>query len=139
MRDIQLVLERWGVWSRHRLEVDYSPIAAGFKGLLKEGATQDSCCDDDAMIVDACVARLKLKRPEEHELIEKHYIHGMSKRRLARYMRCDEKLVRIYFQMAEGFIEGCLAMLDVHLEMDPLVVRKNIYEVKNNISAVRIY
>ncbi|UDK90010.1 hypothetical protein IRM70_02065 [Erwinia amylovora] len=26
--------------------------------------------------------------------------------------------IRIKFQMAEGFIEGCLSMLDVRLEME---------------------
>ncbi|HAP2506517.1 TPA: antitermination protein Q, partial [Escherichia coli] len=29
-----------------------------------------------------------------------------------------EKLIRIEIQMAEGFIDGCLSMLDVKLEMD---------------------
>lgn len=39
MRDIQLVLERWGGWaSGDNSGVDYSPIAAGFKGcFLKPG------------------------------------------------------------------------------------------------------
>ncbi|EOM9823858.1 antiterminator Q family protein, partial [Escherichia coli] len=30
----------------------------------------------------------------------------------------DEKLIRIEIQMAEGFIDGCLSMLDVKLEME---------------------
>ncbi|ENW8578950.1 antiterminator Q family protein, partial [Escherichia coli] len=30
----------------------------------------------------------------------------------------DEKLIRIEIQMAEGFVEGCLSMLDLCLEMD---------------------
>lgn len=35
MRDIQMVLERWGAWAASgNAGVDYSPIAAGFKGLL---------------------------------------------------------------------------------------------------------
>lgn len=58
MRDIQMILERWGEWSRHRYETDYSPIAAGFKGLLPETAIAASCSDSDAMIVDSCVAGL---------------------------------------------------------------------------------
>ncbi len=34
-RDIQLVLERWGTWAiSEGSQVDWSPIAAGFKGLL---------------------------------------------------------------------------------------------------------
>ncbi|MCU5775209.1 antiterminator Q family protein [Winslowiella arboricola] len=132
MRDIQLVLERWGVWSRSRPEGDYSPIAAGFKGLLVQSGGAHSCTDNDASIVDACVGRLKQKRPDEHELIEDHYIKGISKRQLARKHKCDEKLIRIKFSMAEGFVDGCLAMLDISLEMDPYTQRKIIAEPIDN-------
>ena len=118
MRDIQLVLERWGVWSRHRYETDYASIAAGFKGLLPQAASAVSCSDSDAMIVDSCVGKLKQKRPDEYELLEKHYIKGISKRQLAKHYRKDEKLIRIKLQLAEGFVDGCLAMLDVTLESD---------------------
>lgn len=35
MRDIQLVLQKWGTWAHEgNSDVDYSSIAAGFKGLL---------------------------------------------------------------------------------------------------------
>ena len=30
----------------------------------------------------------------------------------------DEKLIRIELQLAEGFVEGCLSILEVHLDMD---------------------
>ena len=118
MRDIQLVLERWGVWSRHRYEMEFSPIAAGFKGLLPESASSISCTDSDAMIIDSCVGKLKQKRPDEWEFIHDHYIKDIPKRQIAKKYRCDEKMIRIKLQMAEGFIEGCLSMLDVRLEME---------------------
>ncbi|EHV72412.1 phage antitermination Q family protein [Escherichia coli 1-110-08_S4_C2] len=47
-----------------------------------------------------------------------HYLYGISKRKLARARKKDEKLIRIEIQMAEGFIDGCLSMLDVKLEME---------------------
>ena len=35
MRDIQMVLERWGAWAANNHEdVTWSSIAAGFKGLM---------------------------------------------------------------------------------------------------------
>ncbi len=35
MRDIQMVLERWGAWAANNHEdVTWSSIAAGFKGLI---------------------------------------------------------------------------------------------------------
>ncbi|MHA8952510.1 antiterminator Q family protein [Klebsiella pneumoniae] len=120
MRDISLVLERWGGWaSMDSSGVDYSHIAAGFKGLLPQcGKTRLSCTDDDALIIEACMARLRSKKPYEHSLLVAHYLYGMSKRKIAKARKKDEKLIRIEIQIAEGFIDGCLCMLDVKLELD---------------------
>ncbi|HBN7042951.1 TPA: antitermination protein Q [Escherichia coli] len=120
MRDIQMVLERWGAWAASDSSgVDYSPIAAGFKGLLPyTSKTRQVCSDSDALIIEGCLARLKQKRPDEHSLLVAHYLYGISKRKLAKARKKDEKLIRIEIQMAEGFVEGCLSMLDLCLEMD---------------------
>lgn len=61
MRDIQKVMELWGGWAASDSSgVDYSPIAAGFKGLLPQtGKSRLSCTDDDALIIEGCLARLK--------------------------------------------------------------------------------
>ena len=119
-RDIQLVLERWGNWSKHRVEteVGYSSIAAGFKGLLPEGGATVTCTEDDALIIDSCLGRLKQKRPDEYNLLFDHYVKNISKRAIGRKLKLSEGMIRIKFQMAEGFIEGCLAMLGTKLEMD---------------------
>jgi hypothetical protein len=71
MREIQLVLERWGIWARDNSGVDYSHIAAGFKGLLPQPSSNNvSCCDDDGLIIDAAVGCLQsVRRPEELCLI----------------------------------------------------------------------
>lgn len=120
MRDIQKVMELWGGWAASDSSgVDYSPIAAGFKGLLPQtGKSRLSCTDDDALIIESCLARLKKRKPYEHSLLVAHYLYGISKRKLAKARKKDEKLIRIEIQMAEGFIDGCLSMLDVRLEMD---------------------
>lgn len=120
MRDIQMVLERWGGWAASDgAGVDYSSIAAGFKGLLPQTSkSRLSCTDNDALIIEGCLARLKKRKPYEHSLLVAHYLYGISKRKIAKFRKQDEKLVRIEMQMAEGFIDGCLSMLDVKLEMD---------------------
>ncbi|MDZ9811926.1 DUF1133 family protein [Klebsiella quasipneumoniae] len=120
MRDISMVLERWGGWAAMDSSgVDYSHIAAGFKGLLPQtGKTRLSCTDEDALIIEGCMARLRDKRPYEHSLLVAHYLYGVSKRKIAKVKRKDEKSIRIEIQMAEGFIDGCLSMLDIKLEMD---------------------
>lgn len=120
MRDMSQVLERWAGWARsENCGVDYSPIAAGFKGLLPQNARMSlSCSDSDGLIIEGCLARLRSKRPDEHTLVVLHYFYGISKRKLAQRSKCDEKMIRIQMQMAEGFLEGCLAWLDVKLDMD---------------------
>lgn len=120
MRDIKMILERWGGWAASDSSgVDYSPIAAGFKGLLPQtGKSRLSCTDDDALIIEGCLARLQKRKPYEHSLLVAHYLYGISKRKIARVHKKDEKIIRIQIQMAEGFIDGCLSILDVCLEMD---------------------
>ncbi|HDL6513341.1 TPA: antiterminator Q family protein [Yersinia enterocolitica] len=118
-RNIQLVLERWGVWAKDNSGIDYSSIAAGFKGLLPYTTpSRPSCCDDDGLAVDGCVSRLKRHRHDEWELVIRHYVYNQSKRAIARQQKKDERAIRINLQMAEGFVDGCLAMMDICLEMD---------------------
>lgn len=120
MRDIQMVLELWGAWAASESSgVDYSPIAAGFKGLIPcTGKTRQACSDADGLIIENCLARLKQKKVEEYSLIVAHYLYRISKRQLARMKGKSEKVIRIEMQIAEGFIDGCLSMLGVRLEMD---------------------
>ncbi|HCA9692347.1 TPA: antitermination protein Q, partial [Klebsiella pneumoniae] len=39
-------------------------------------------------------------------------------RKLAKALKKDEKVIRIEIQMGEGFIDGCLSMLEVKLDME---------------------
>lgn len=64
------------------------------------------------------MGRLKQKRPDEYALLVDHYIKDISKRAIGRKLKLSEDMIRIKFQMAEGFIDGCLSMLDAELEMD---------------------
>lgn len=64
------------------------------------------------------MARLRGKKPYEHSLLVAHYLFGISKRKLAKALKKDEKVIRIEIQMGEGFIDGCLSMLEVKLDME---------------------
>ncbi len=81
------------------------------------------------------MAQLKRHRPDEYQLVVLHYIFNLQKRAIAREFKKDEKLIRIGLQMGENFIEGCLSMLDIRLEMDLETERENIYEKKLTRSA----
>ena len=131
MRDIQLVLARYGVWAKDNSGVDWSPIAAGFKGLLPaESNKVESCCDNDGLIVDAAVGRLAaVRKPEEVTLIMLHYRMGLSKRKIAKMYKVSEGLIRQQLQVAEGFVDGCLAMTGAVLEMDAYTQKIRVAKV----------
>jgi len=120
MRDIQLVLERWGAWAAcDGSGVDFPSIAAGFKGLIPSSKkSRASCCDDDGLIVSSAVNCLKKKNPYLCTLIEWHYVLDMPVRIMGTKLGISHTQVLKRLQSAEGFIDGCLAMLDVSLEMD---------------------
>ena len=127
IRNISKVMDLWGAWAASdRCDVDYSPIAAGFKGLLPQTSkTRLHCSDDDGLVIESCMSRLKGRRPYDYNLLVGHYVFGASKRSMAKARKKSEKQIRIEMQLAEGFIEGCLSMLDIRLEMDPLVEVEN--------------
>ncbi|CVF31227.1 TPA: antitermination protein Q [Serratia marcescens] len=131
MRDIQMVLERWGQWAQDNSGVDYSPIAAGFKGLLPDTRkSKPSCCDNDGLTIDGAVGRLKKVRDErELGVIMLHYRYGVSKSEIARRWKVSEGNIRQKLMMAESFIEGCLAMTGATLEMDAWTSRSEISAV----------
>ncbi|WP_431221707.1 antiterminator Q family protein [Serratia sp. L9] len=113
------VLSRWGVWARDNKGVGYSSIAAGFKGLLPPQSNgKQACSDNDGLMIDGCVARMQKFELEEYELVIRHHYYGQSIRSIARGWKCSDGTVRKMMQTAEGFVGGCLAMLDVKMDMD---------------------
>ena len=120
MRDIQKVLELWGAWAASdSCNIDFSPIAAGFKGLLPHNSkTRTMCSDNDGLIIEGCMARLKKRKPYDYHLLIGYYVFNISKRKMAKQRKKSEKQIRIEMLLAEGFVDGCLSMLQIKLEMD---------------------
>lgn len=113
MRDMYQVMDMWGAWAAaENSGVDWSPIAAGFKGLIPHGKkSRPQCLDDEGIMIDGCVARLKKCRPEHYELIVAHFILGISLRGVAKYRKCSDGTVRKDMETALGFIDGVLSMV----------------------------
>ncbi|EFJ2963431.1 TPA: antitermination protein [Escherichia coli] len=113
MRDMYEVLDRWGAWAAaDNSGVDWQPIAAGFKGLLPHGKKSRIQCDDDeGIMIDSCVVRLRRYKPEEYELIIAHFVIGISLRTIAKKRRCSDGTIRKELQTAIGFIEGVVSIL----------------------------
>lgn len=113
MRDMYEVLDLWGAWAASVSSgVDWQPVAAGFKGLIPHGKKSRAQCDDDeGIMIDGCVARLRKYRPEEHELIIAHFVIGISLRTIAKKRKCSDGTIRKELMAAEAFIEGVMSMI----------------------------
>lgn len=114
MRDMSQVLECWGAWAASENSgVNWQPIAAGFKGLIPYGKTQRiQCNDDDGIVIDGCVGKLRKLKPDEYDIIIAHYVVGLSLRAIAKKRKCSDGTIRKELQTALGFIDGMLCMLD---------------------------
>lgn len=94
-------------------------IAAGFKGLIPSKVKfRPQCCDDDAMIICGCMARLNKNNSDLHDLLMDYYVMGMTFMMLARKHGCSDCRIGRLLQKAEGIIDGMLMMLDIRLEME---------------------
>lgn len=124
-RDIQMVMERWGAWAANNHEdVTWAHIAAGFKGLIPaKTKSRVQCCDDDAMVICGCMARMNKNNSALHDLLVDYYLLGMTFMALAKKHNCSDGHIGKRLQKAEGIIEGMLMMLEVTLEMDFGVMR----------------
>lgn len=113
MSDIHETLELWGAWAASdNSNVDFSPIAAGFKGLLPQTSrARPQCSDDDGIMIDGCVARLKKYNPEEYKLIILHFVCRVSLRKIAKAQKCSDGKIRRDLQTAIGFINGLVCYL----------------------------
>ena len=126
MRDMSQVLERWGAWAASdNSGVDWQPIAAGFKGLIPYGNnSRIQCNDDDGIMIDGCVARLRKYKPEEYELVIAHFVIGISLRKIAKKRKCSDGTIRKELQAAMGFIDGIMYILSA--------TRESFCQIENN-------
>ncbi|OTA14289.1 antitermination protein [Xenorhabdus vietnamensis] len=131
MRDMRIILNQWGAWaSEGNSDVDWSPIAAGFKGLVPSTRkTRAQCCDDDGFAIDAAVLRLKKHNPYSYQLIVLHYIKALPLRAMGTKLGISHNEVAKRLQAAEGFIDGVLAVSGVTLERDKCGQKEIINQV----------
>lgn len=125
MRNIQMVLERFGGWvANNHEDVAWAPIAAGFKGLIPNKIkSRPQCCDGDGLILNGCMSRLNQNRPDAHDLLLNYYVFGKTFMQLAHEHHCSDTHIGKMLQSAEGQIDGMLMALDITLEMDKEVQR----------------
>ncbi|MDV2871357.1 antiterminator Q family protein [Phytobacter diazotrophicus] len=132
MRDIQMVLERWGAWAAGGSEnIGYPRTAAGLSRLLPASRQgKPSCCDDDGMYINEAMIRLRKHDEYLCSLLEWHYIDNMTLRAMATKLGISHNHVSVRLQAAESFIQGSLCTLEIKLEMDKECRRENILPPK---------
>lgn len=130
MRDIQLVLERWGAWAADDgIDGKWKTTSILAKGVIpSRRKSLPSCCDDDGIKIEAAVRRLKDYNGYYHQLIRMHYLKRRSLTSMAKLLGISKAMLINRLLADEGFVEGCLAMADITLEMDRFVQKENIYE-----------
>lgn len=114
MRDMYEVMDLWGAWAAADSSgVDWQPIAAGFKGLIPYGKkSRPQSDDDEGIMIDGCVARLRKYKVEEYELVIAHFVIGISLRTIAKKRKCSDGTIRREMQAALGFLEGVLNVIE---------------------------
>ncbi|UKL15125.1 antitermination protein [Elizabethkingia phage EKP1] len=132
MRDIQMVLERWGAWAAGgSANIGYPRTAAGLSRLLPASRQgKPSCCDDDGMYINEAMIRLRKHDEYLCSLLEWHYIDNMTLRAMATKLGISHNHVSVRLQAAESFIQGSLCTLEIKLEMDKECRRENILPPK---------
>lgn len=124
VRDIRAVLSRWGTWAAgEEKRSDWPPVCAMLAGVLPHSTSRrPSCCDDDGLIIDACVSCLRRTgNRDEQEVLYAYYVLGFSHRDAAGALGMNRQNVRALLASGESFVNGCLCMKGVRLDMDLLV------------------
>ncbi len=121
MRDIRAVLQRWGEWAAHEEDRSAWPaVCATFRGaLVGKSSLRPSCTDEDGLIIDASVSRLRIAgRDTEREVLFAYYVLRLSLRDVADLFETNRMQVRNLLSGAENFVNGCMVALGVRLDMD---------------------
>lgn len=123
MWNIQLVLQRYAAWvAADNSGVDWNHTAAGFAALLSGGRRcRPQCSDNDGLAIDGAMKCLRKNNLYYYELLGMYYIKRMTLRKIGKKLAISHSEVAKRVQCAEGFVEGCLAMADIVLEMDDAV------------------
>lgn len=123
-RNMQEVLERWGRWAaseEYCSLVDW-PAMSVTPGCKPE-AGKPRCSDEDGMTIDTCVAHMSTVRDVDDILIlGQRFIGGHTTRQIAERMAIPRMQVRGSLNASEAFLNGCLVMQGIRLDMDPVVV-----------------
>jgi hypothetical protein len=72
------IMDRWGAWAASdNSGVDWQQLLLGLKVCYLGKKTRQQCDDDEGIMIDGCVARLRKYKPEEYEFYGSFYYRNL--------------------------------------------------------------
>lgn len=104
------LLAQWALWQREgvglRLSVK-SPMVM-FAAPRDEERIYSEICDDDAMRVDAVMAKLKLHNPIWHKVLVLAFVRDMGHRQVASQLGITRYAAGKLYEEAYCWVDGCI-------------------------------
>lgn len=97
-------LKRWGVWSR--IGLGLPAISSVF--ILGSPVPAAPMSDDEGLLIDAAVYRLRQRDEEMAECVRLYYLKGLADYQIAETWRCERKRVGRIRWAAVAWIDGSL-------------------------------
>lgn len=113
MKNVSVILQRWGAWVRQYPESPFYRVpACRYQYPSKTDKVVLPCSEENAALIIRVMTQFSRVCPEQTmETLLLHYVSGYSKSALARRRKCSEGRIRQEMQVAEGFIEGGLSLI----------------------------
>ena len=109
MNDIKTTLTMWGNWARCSTGTEMSRLNVSFQDMTEEPAPSLFYIDDQqGMLIDSAVAKLKGFDKLAYELIIYHYVYRVSQSKLAKRIGKAQSYVTGLLRIAEAFIAGLM-------------------------------
>ena len=91
--------------------------------------SQEQCSDDDGLKINKAVLHLKINNSYLFQLVIMYYVKNYPLRSMASKLGISHNEVAKRLLAAEGFIEGCLSVDNVKLDMDKIIKKYPIYSL----------
>lgn len=112
LESTQEKLSEWGrwVWTGPTIAPRYmSPATAMYlRNVEQNGKHTPNITDDEALLIDAAVARLRLRDTQMGSAVYFYHAHNCGLRELARELHCDKRKATELLRAGEAWIDAVL-------------------------------
>lgn len=108
---IQDMLTEWARWHRADKGIGY-PSRATWERLRGSSIPEPHITDDLAVRVDGAVARLRVRCPDQAEVLTQYYLARRSLSRIARTLKQDRRAAAATLKSAENAVDWILHLTE---------------------------